>query len=104
MLSGEPLLIVEGQERPLRRWDFVHCPPGTRHMIVGAGDEPAWSWRSAPGGTSTRAATAGRTRSIRSPCVTAPGCRSETDDATVAYAHLPPPRPVRYRAGWLPEG
>jgi hypothetical protein len=30
-------LIVEGRESPLRRWDFVHCPQETRHMIVGAG-------------------------------------------------------------------
>jgi uncharacterized cupin superfamily protein len=27
VLSGEALLIVEGQERSLRQWDFVHCPP-----------------------------------------------------------------------------
>ena len=40
VLSGEGLLIVEGQERPLRKWDFVHCPPRTRHAFVGAGDEP----------------------------------------------------------------
>ena len=40
VLSGEALLIVEGQERPLRQWDFVHCPPKTEHMIVGAGDGP----------------------------------------------------------------
>jgi quercetin dioxygenase-like cupin family protein len=33
VLSGEALLIVEGQERPLRQWDFVHCPPETRHMM-----------------------------------------------------------------------
>jgi uncharacterized cupin superfamily protein len=25
VLSGEALLIVEGQERPLKQWDFVHC-------------------------------------------------------------------------------
>ena len=37
VLSGEGLLIVEGQERPLRKWDFVHCPPRTRHAFVGAG-------------------------------------------------------------------
>src|SRR6202040_2581318 len=36
VLSGEALLIVEGEERPLRQWDFVHCPPRTEHMIVGA--------------------------------------------------------------------
>jgi hypothetical protein len=40
VLSGEALLIVEGQERPLRQWDFVHCPPGAQHVIVGAGDGP----------------------------------------------------------------
>src|SRR5438876_11065039 len=40
VLSGEALLIVEGEERPLRRWDFVHCPVGTKHIIVGAGDAP----------------------------------------------------------------
>jgi uncharacterized cupin superfamily protein len=40
VLSGEALLIVEGQERPLRQWDFVHCPPKTGHVIVGAGDGP----------------------------------------------------------------
>ena len=40
VLSGEALLIVEGEERPLREWDFVHCPPGTRHTIVAAGSEP----------------------------------------------------------------
>ena len=40
VLSGEALLIIEGEERPLRQWDFVHCPPETKHMIVGAGDGP----------------------------------------------------------------
>jgi uncharacterized cupin superfamily protein len=38
VLAGEALLIVEGEERPLRAWDFVHCPPGAKHVIVGAGD------------------------------------------------------------------
>ena len=40
VLSGECLLLVEGEERPLRQWDFVHFPPGTRHVVVGAGDGP----------------------------------------------------------------
>jgi len=40
VLAGEALLIVEGEERPLRQWDFVHCPPGTQHTIVGAGVGP----------------------------------------------------------------
>jgi uncharacterized cupin superfamily protein len=40
VLSGECLLLVEGEERPLKAWDFVHCPPGTEHIFVGAGDGP----------------------------------------------------------------
>ena len=40
VLSGTCLLIVEEEERPLRPWDFVHCPPGTRHTFVGTGDGP----------------------------------------------------------------
>jgi uncharacterized cupin superfamily protein len=40
VLAGECLLLVEGQERRLRAWDFVHCPPWTEHVFVGAGDGP----------------------------------------------------------------
>ncbi len=40
VLSGECTLIVEEQERPLRQWDFFHCPAGTRHIFVGAGEGP----------------------------------------------------------------
>jgi uncharacterized cupin superfamily protein len=40
VLAGEALLIVEGEERRLRRWDFVHCPAGAKHTIVGAGAGP----------------------------------------------------------------
>ena len=40
VLSGECRLIVEDEERHLRPWDFVHCPPGTHHIFVGAGDGP----------------------------------------------------------------
>jgi uncharacterized cupin superfamily protein len=40
VLAGECLLLVEEQERPLRAWDFVHCPAGTRHTFVGTGNQP----------------------------------------------------------------
>jgi len=40
VLSGECIAIVEGQERRLRPWDYLHCPPGTAHITIGAGDEP----------------------------------------------------------------
>ena len=41
VLAGECTLIVQGEERPLRQWDFFHCPPGVDHAIVGAGDGQA---------------------------------------------------------------
>jgi uncharacterized cupin superfamily protein len=40
VLSGKCTLIVEEEERPLRQWDYFHCPADTRHVIVGAGDGP----------------------------------------------------------------
>ncbi len=40
VLAGECTLVVEEQERPLRQWDYFHCPPDTRHVFVGAGDGP----------------------------------------------------------------
>ena len=40
VLSGECTLIVEDEERPLRQWDYFHCPADTSHVIVGAGHGP----------------------------------------------------------------
>jgi quercetin dioxygenase-like cupin family protein len=38
VLSGECRLVVEGDERCLRAWDFFRSPPWTEHAFVGAGD------------------------------------------------------------------
>ena len=40
VLSGECIAIVEGEERRLGPWDYLHCPPRTAHITIGAGDEP----------------------------------------------------------------
>ena len=40
VVAGECILVIEGEERRLRPWDFVHCPPMTEHVFVGAGAEP----------------------------------------------------------------
>jgi quercetin dioxygenase-like cupin family protein len=40
VVSGECVLVIEGEERRLQAWDFVHCPPWTEHAFVGAGDGP----------------------------------------------------------------
>jgi uncharacterized cupin superfamily protein len=103
LLAGEALLIIEGEERPLRAWDFVHCPPGTGHMIVGAGDGPcvvlAVGSREhidepCNGGAYTVAEAAVRRGA---------GVEEETTDADAAYARFPEPEPAPYREGWLPE-
>jgi uncharacterized cupin superfamily protein len=40
VLAGECLFLIEGEERPLRAWDFVHCPAWAEHVFVGAGSGP----------------------------------------------------------------
>ena len=40
VLSGECLAIIEGEEHHLHAWDFFHCPAGTAHIFVGAGEGP----------------------------------------------------------------
>jgi uncharacterized cupin superfamily protein len=102
VLYGEALLIVEGQERRVRQWDFVHCPPETRHVFVGAGDGPcailAMSSRqfqaSGPWGKYTVDETARRYGACP---------EAETDDADVAYARFPKSEPTPYRDGWCPS-
>jgi len=101
VLSGEALLLVEGLERPLRRWDFVHCPPGTEHMILGAGVGPctllamsAREHQTGDWGAYTVAPVALRHGA---------GVEEETSDSNIAYARFRPSRPVRYEEGWLPD-
>jgi uncharacterized cupin superfamily protein len=38
VLDGEALLIIDGEEHALKRWDYVHCPPEAPHVIIGAGE------------------------------------------------------------------
>jgi uncharacterized cupin superfamily protein len=40
VLEGECLVVVEGEERRLRQWDYFHCAPETAHITIGAGDGP----------------------------------------------------------------
>jgi uncharacterized cupin superfamily protein len=40
VVQGECLAIVEDEEVRMKAWDFLHCPPGTRHVFVGAGEGP----------------------------------------------------------------
>ena len=112
VLSGEALLVVEGEERPLRRWDFVHCPAKTGHVIVGAGDGPCavlavgarehQTTRAADGSLQWRPDWGAYTvdeAALRHGA----GVEEETSDEELAYARFPETRPSRYRDGWLPD-
>jgi uncharacterized cupin superfamily protein len=102
VLSGEALLIVEGEERPLRQWDFVHCPPKTEHVVVGAGNGPCVvlcissreNQQFGPYGEYTANEVARRYRA--SP-------EETTQDTDVADVNVPESQPSRYRDGWLPS-
>jgi uncharacterized cupin superfamily protein len=101
VLSGEALLIVEGEERPLRPWDLTHCPAGTEHTIVGAGDAPcaivAVGSRTLSTGADRRAYTVDEA-ALRHGA----GVGRETNDRDEAYAAFPDGKLTRYREGWLP--
>jgi uncharacterized cupin superfamily protein len=102
VVAGEALLIVEGEERPLRQWDFVHCPPDTKHVIVGAGSGPC-----------TIVAVGARDRSTgrdwgeytvdEAALRHGAGVAQETTSADEAYSQVPHRQPTRYRDGWLPD-
>jgi uncharacterized cupin superfamily protein len=102
VVAGEPLLIVEGEERPLRQWDFVHCPAGTNHVIVGAGDGP-----SIVVAVGARAHSTGPDWGGYPVDETARRHGASVDEATTepaeAYARFTRRTPTRYREGWLPE-
>jgi uncharacterized cupin superfamily protein len=101
LLAGEGLLIVEGEERSLGAWDFVHCPAGTSHIIVGAGKDGCVVVAVGSREHQARGTWGGYTvegAALRHGA----GVERETDDAAEAYARFPPPAPARYREGSLP--
>ena len=101
VLSGEALLIVEGEERPLKQWDFVHCPPETKHVIVGAGEGSlvlAVGARDKSVGENWGGYTVDETAARHKASV-----EQDTTDPNEAYAPVPRRKPVPCREGWLPE-
>ena len=101
VVSGEAVLIVEGEERQLRAWDFVHCPPNTKHVLVGAGNAPC-----------VVLAVGARIKSVDNPdwggytvdevaLRHGAGVEQETTEPQEAYAALTRRQPTRYRPEWL---
>ena len=101
VISGEPLLIIEGEERSLRQLDYFHIPPGTNHIIVGG-----------ESGTSVVLAMSSREHmatpewggyTVHEAALRhGAGVEEETSDSTAAYARFGASRPARYNEGWLP--
>ena len=101
VLSGEALLIVEDEERPLRQWDFVHTPAGVPHTIVGAGagcvvlaigarvDSTGENWGGYPYSEVAMRHDA--------------SAEHDTTSAAEAYGRFPPRQPAEYRESWLPQ-
>jgi len=102
VLAGEALLVVEGEERLLRRWDFVHCPAGTNHVIVGAGEAPSLVLAVGARDRSTGADWGAYTVDEAARRHGA-GVERETTDAVEAYARFERSALTRYRDGWLPD-
>src|SRR5918992_1789419 len=93
VVSGEAILIIEGEERQLRAWDFVHCPPNTKHVIIGAGSSPclviAVGARAHDGQPDSLGFTVDEVAKRHGASV-----EDDTTDGGVAYASLPRREPT----------
>lgn len=98
VLSGECILVVEGEERRLEQWDYFHSPPWTRHVFIGAGDGPCAILMIGARKPDDQLLYPVEEAALRHGA----GVREETDDPRVAYADLPPGETVPYREGDLP--
>ena len=99
VLHGEGLQIVEGQERPVKQWDFVHCPPGTKHAFVGGPlvllcASSRQFQKDGPWGYYCKDETAAK-HNASSP--------EDTQDGRLAYARFAPTQETTYPGG-LPSG
>ena len=99
LLSGEALLIVDDEERPLRQWDYFHCPPNVPHTIVGAG-----SGRTAILAIGARQHADGDWGGYPYSEIAMKhdaSTEEETTEPDVAYARFPSGQPTEFQEGWL---
>jgi uncharacterized cupin superfamily protein len=106
VLSGTATLVIEGEERPLQQWDFVHCPPGVAHAIIGGpcvvlsvGSRERHTMIDETG---ERVGTPGESGYVTDPVAAKHGASPErdTESADEAYARFPAVEFARY-GGWL---
>jgi uncharacterized cupin superfamily protein len=102
VLAGEAVLVIEGEERPLRQWDFVHCPPEAKHVIVGAGSSQclvlAVGARDRSVGPNWGGYTVDETAKRHNASVD-----EDTTEPKEAYAKVPRRLETSYRRGWIPD-
>ena len=99
VVSGQCVLVIESEERNLKAWDFVHCPPWTKHTFVGAGDGPCVIVMagSRAGGFEVVYAVDDAAAKHGASVL------EETSNPDEANARLGPEQRVAYREGWLPS-
>ena len=91
VLAGDCVLVVEGEERRLQPWDFVHCPPGTAHAFIGAGKGPCVIFMTG-GRIREKDTVYPRSETARRH---AAGVETETHSPSEAYASFPHWQPER---------
>jgi uncharacterized cupin superfamily protein len=96
VLSGECVAIVEDEERPMRKGDFLHLPPGTAHVMVGAGEGPS---------SVLMVGTRKQPTEVEFPASAAAArygasVEEDTADRSVAYAGVSPPEPALIGLPW----
>jgi len=99
VLWGECLLLIEGEERRLKQWDLVHCPPWTEHVFVGAGDGPCGILMVGARNTGEGLIYPVNDRALRHGA----GVETATPDGDVAYARFSPVVEGPYRDGDVPD-
>jgi quercetin dioxygenase-like cupin family protein len=99
VVSGECVLVIEGEERRLKAWDFVHCPPWTKHVFVGIGDGPCVivMTGSRAGGFEVLYPVSEVAAKYRASVL------EETSNPQDAHARFGPEERVTYQEGWLPS-
>ncbi len=91
--------MIEGEERRLKAWDFVHCPPWTRHAFIGAGDGPCVIVM-----TGSRAGGFEVVYAVNEVAAKyGASVDEETSKPDEAYARFGPEERTAYREGWLPS-
>ena len=97
ILAGECILLVEGQQRHMKQWDYFHCPADTDHLLIASGDGPCVAV--AVGSRASRGVVYPVSELARR---YGGSVEKETTDAEEAYEGLTV-EDTAYKDGWLPD-